>query len=157
MPVNLQAPVADQLNAVKGVRLGTAEAAIRKLNRRDLTLIELAGKKAAARPVCFTQNRFCAAPVQVCKSHLSLTAPRALVINTGIANAGTGELGVVSNAQATCRAVGELLGVAREAVLPFSTGVILEHLPMDRLVAGLPAAKAALKDDGWFDASATPS
>ncbi|MDB5814740.1 MAG: bifunctional ornithine acetyltransferase/N-acetylglutamate synthase [Rhodocyclales bacterium] len=149
MPVNLQAPIADQLKAVKGVRLGTAEAGIRKLNRRDITLIELAeGSRAAG---VFTQNRFCAAPVQVCKSHLSLTSPRALVINTGIANAGTGEQGV-SNALATCRAVGELLGVAREAVLPFSTGVILEHLPMDRLVAGLPAAQAALKDDGWFDA-----
>jgi glutamate N-acetyltransferase/amino-acid N-acetyltransferase len=149
MPVNLQAPVADQLKAVKGVRLGTAEAGIRKLNRRDITLIELAeGSRAAG---VFTQNRFCAAPVQVCKTHLSLTSPRALVINTGIANAGTGEQGV-SNALATCRAVGELLGVAREAVLPFSTGVILEHLPMDRLVAGLPATQAALKDDGWFDA-----
>jgi len=149
MPVNLQPPVANQLQAVKGVRLGTAEAAIRKLNRRDLTLIELAeGSRAAG---VFTQNRFCAAPVQVCKSHLALTAPRALVINTGVANAGTGEQGV-ANAKATCRAVAKELGIAAEAVLPFSTGVILEHLPVDKLVAGLPAAKAALKGDGWYEA-----
>jgi glutamate N-acetyltransferase/amino-acid N-acetyltransferase len=149
MPVNLAPPLADQLKAVKGVRLGTAEAGIRKLNRRDLTLIELAeGSRAAG---VFTQNRFCAAPVQVCKSHLAVAAPRALVINTGIANAGTGEKGV-ANALASCKAVGELLGVAPEAVLPFSTGVILEHLTMDKLVAGLPAAKTALKNDGWYDA-----
>ena len=149
MPVNLQPPVADQLLAVKGVRLGTAEAAIRKLNRRDLTLVELAeGSRAAG---VFTQNRFCAAPVQVCKSHLETTAPRALVINTGVANAGTGEHGV-ANARATCRAVAKELGVPAESVLPFSTGVILEHLPVDKLIAGLPAAKAALKADGWYEA-----
>jgi len=149
MPVNLQPPVADQLLTVKGVRLGTAEAAIRKLNRRDLTLIELAeGSRAAG---VFTQNRFCAAPVQVCKSHLATTSPRALVINTGVANAGTGEQGV-ANARASCRAVAKELGVAAEAVLPFSTGVILEHLPVDKLIAGLPAAKAALKSDGWYEA-----
>ncbi|MEC5386070.1 bifunctional glutamate N-acetyltransferase/amino-acid acetyltransferase ArgJ [Uliginosibacterium sp. H3] len=149
MPVNLQPPIADQLLAVEGVRLGTAEAAIRKLNRRDLTLIELAeGSRAAG---VFTQNRFCAAPVQVCKSHLATTSPRALVINTGVANAGTGEQGV-ANAKASCRAVAKELGIAAEAVLPFSTGVILEHLPVDKLVAGLPAAKAALKADGWYEA-----
>lgn len=149
MPVNLHPPLADKLLPVKGLRLGTAEAGIRKLNRRDLTLIELApGSRAAG---VFTQNRFCAAPVQVCKTHLAAAATRALVINTGIANAGTGELGV-ANAQATCKAVGDLLGVAPEAVLPFSTGVILEHLPMERLLAGLPAAKAALQAEGWYHA-----
>ncbi|MDQ8023106.1 MAG: bifunctional glutamate N-acetyltransferase/amino-acid acetyltransferase ArgJ [Moraxellaceae bacterium] len=149
MPVNLPLPVADQLLPVAGVRLGVTEAGIRKANRRDLTLIELAAGSAVAG--VFTLNRFCAAPVQVCKTHLASGDIRALVVNTGIANAGTGELGL-SNARATCAAVAEQLGVKAEQVLPFSTGVILEHLPMDRLVAGLPAAKAALKADGWYDA-----
>ncbi|GAA5171168.1 bifunctional glutamate N-acetyltransferase/amino-acid acetyltransferase ArgJ [Viridibacterium curvum] len=149
MPVNLPLPVATELLPVKGVRLGTAEAGIRKANRRDLTLVELApGSRAAG---VFTQNRFCAAPVQVCKAHLETAETRALVINTGIANAGTGEQGV-ANARASCRAVAQALGVPAEAVLPFSTGVILEHLPVDRLSAGVPAAQAALKADGWFEA-----
>jgi glutamate N-acetyltransferase / amino-acid N-acetyltransferase len=149
MPVNLLPPLADQLLPVPGVRLGVAEAGIRKANRRDLTLIALAeGSRAAG---VFTQNRFCAAPVQVCKTHLVATATRALVINTGIANAGTGEQGV-ANALASCRAVADALGIAAEAVLPFSTGVILEHLPVERLVAGLPAAQANLRAEGWFDA-----
>jgi glutamate N-acetyltransferase/amino-acid N-acetyltransferase len=149
MPVNLPLPVADQLLPVRGVRLGTAEAAIRKLGRRDLTLIELApGSRAAG---VFTQNRFCAAPVTVCKAHLEQGGIRALVINTGIANAGTGELGI-ANARASCEAVAGALGIAADEVLPFSTGVILEHLPVAKLVAELPAAKAALKADGWFEA-----
>ncbi len=149
MPVNLPLPVADQLLPVAGVRLGTAEAAIRKLNRRDLTLIELApGSRVAG---VFTQNRFCAAPVTVCKEHLAASAIRALVINTGIANAGTGELGI-ANARASCDAVAAALGVSTKEVLPFSTGVILEHLTVDKLVAGLPAARAALKADGWYEA-----
>lgn len=149
MPVNLPLPLADQLLPVAGLRLGTAEASIRKLNRRDLTLIELApGSRVAG---VFTQNRFCAAPVTVCKEHLAAGPIRALVINTGIANAGTGELGI-ANARASCEAVASALGVAATEVLPFSTGVILEHLPVDRLQAGLPAARAALRADGWFDA-----
>ncbi|MDP5238228.1 bifunctional glutamate N-acetyltransferase/amino-acid acetyltransferase ArgJ [Uliginosibacterium sp. 31-16] len=149
MPVNLPLPLADQLLPVAGVRLGTAEAAIRKLNRRDLTLIELApGSRVAG---VFTQNRFCAAPVTVCKEHLAASPIRALVINTGIANAGTGQLGI-ANARASCDAVAAALGVSASEVLPFSTGVILEHLTVDKLVAGLPAAKAALKSDGWYEA-----
>lgn len=149
MPVNLPLPLADQLLPVAGVRLGTAEAAIRKLGRRDLSLIELApGSRVAG---VFTQNRFCAAPVTVCKEHLSAGAIRALVINTGIANAGTGELGI-ANARASCDAVAAALGVSAREVLPFSTGVILEHLTVDKLIAGLPAAKAALKSDGWYEA-----
>ncbi len=149
MPVNLPLPVADQLLPVAGVRLGTAEAAIRKLNRRDLTLIELVpGSRVAG---VFTQNRFCAAPVTVCKEHLAAGPIRALVINTGIANAGTGELGI-ANARASCDAVAAALGVSTKEVLPFSTGVILEHLTVDKLVAGLPAARAALKADGWYEA-----
>lgn len=150
MPVNLPLPVADQLLPVAGVRLGTAEAGIRKQDRRDLTLIELApGSRVAG---VFTQNAYCAAPVRVCRQHLARSGGmRALVINTGIANAGTGAQGV-ENALASCRAVAGLLGVPVEAVLPFSTGVILEHLPVERLAAALPAAKGGLKADGWFDA-----
>ncbi|NMG28849.1 bifunctional glutamate N-acetyltransferase/amino-acid acetyltransferase ArgJ [Aromatoleum evansii] len=150
MPVNLSTPVAAELRPVAGVRLGVAEAAIRKQNRRDLTLIEVApGSRVAG---VFTLNRFCAAPVQVCKDHLPGGDMRALVINTGVANAGTGEEGL-ANARATCAAVAGLLGIAAEQVLPFSTGVILEPLPVDRLVAGLPAAQADLRADGWFDAA----
>lgn len=150
MPVLLSPPEAAALLPVPGVRLGVAEAGIRKANRKDLTLIELApGARVAG---VFTQNRFCAAPVQVCKAHLPAGGIRALVINTGVANAGTGEPGLAA-ARATCEAVAAQLGLDAAQVLPFSTGVILEPLPVDRLVAGLPAAKAALKADGWFDAA----
>jgi len=150
MPVRLNPPVASELLPVAGVRLGVAEAGIRKAGRRDLTLIELAEGSCAAG--VFTQNRFCAAPVTVCKEHLASSDIRALVINTGCANAGTGELGL-ANARESCEAVAGLFGVKPAQVLPFSTGVILEHLPMDRLKAGLPAAKANLRADGWFDAA----
>ena len=151
MPVNYATPAADQLFPVAGVRLGVAEAEIRKKNRRDLTLVALdAGCSVAG---VFTQNRFCAAPVQICRKHLAAgTEIRALVVNTGIANAGTGEPGRQA-AQATCEAVGELLGVGAEQVLPFSTGVILELLPVDRIKAGLPAVFADLKADNWHAAA----
>ena len=152
MPVNYATPAADALFPVAGVRLGSAEAGIRKVNRLDLTLIVL-------EPGCtvagvFTQNRFCAAPVQVCRQHLAAAVElRALVINTGVANAGTGVAGMEA-AQATCAAVADRLGLdeARQ-VLPFSTGVILEPLPVDRLIAGLPACVAALGDDHWHTAA----
>ncbi|MCL2656190.1 MAG: bifunctional glutamate N-acetyltransferase/amino-acid acetyltransferase ArgJ [Betaproteobacteria bacterium] len=150
MPVRLNPPSASELFPVAGVRLGVAEAGIRKASRRDLTLIELCqGSRVAG---VFTQNRFCAAPVTVCKEHLPSGAIRALVINTGNANAGTGEVGL-TNARATCEAVASLCGITAAQVLPFSTGVILEHLPVDRLTAGLPAAKADLRADGWLDAA----
>ena len=150
MPVNYATPAPSELFPVAGVRLGVAEAGIRKLNRRDLTLIELAeGSRVAG---VFTLNRFCAAPVQVCRAHLPQGKVRALVINTGVANAGTGEPGL-ANALATCAAVGKLMGIPAEAVLPFSTGVILEPLPVDRLIAGLPAAHANLAADGWHAAA----
>lgn len=150
MPVRLSPPVASNLFPVAGVRLGCAEAGIRKVDRRDLTLIELApGSRVAG---VFTRNRFCAAPVQICKQHLLSGGIRALVINTGIANAGTGEQGL-ANARATCNAVGQQLGIDAHAVLPFSTGVILEHLPVERLIAGLPAAKADLRESAWFEAA----
>jgi glutamate N-acetyltransferase/amino-acid N-acetyltransferase len=151
MPVNYLTPAADQLLPVAGVRLGTAEAEIRKKSRRDLTLLALdAGCTVAG---VFTQNRFCAAPVQLCRKHLAGGREiRALIINTGIANAGTGEPGR-QTAQATCEAVGAALGIATEQVLPFSTGVILEPLPVDRIKAGLPAAQADLKADHWHAAA----
>lgn len=151
MPVNYATPAADQLLPVAGVRLGVAEAEIRKKNRRDLTLVALDGGCTVAG--VFTQNRFCAAPVQLCRNHLATGKEiRALVINTGIANAGTGEPGR-RTAQASCEAVAALLGIAADQVLPFSTGVILEPLPVDRLKAGLPAAKADLKADNWHAAA----
>lgn len=151
MPVNYATPAADQLFPVAGVRLGVAEAEIRKKNRRDLTLVALdAGCTVAG---VFTQNRFCAAPVQICRKHLAAgNEIRALVVNTGIANAGTGEPGRQA-AQETCEAVGELLGISAGQVLPFSTGVILELLPVERIKAGLPAVFADLKADNWHAAA----
>ncbi len=149
MPVHLSTPDPSNLLPVPGVRLGVAQAGIRKADRRDLTVIELAeGSHVAG---VFTSNRFCAAPVQVCREHLAGGGIRALVINTGIANAGTGELGL-ANAHATCDSLAALMGCLPGQVLPFSTGVILEHLPMDRLTAGLPQAVASLAPAGWFDA-----
>ncbi|GAB1459937.1 bifunctional glutamate N-acetyltransferase/amino-acid acetyltransferase ArgJ [Thauera sp.] len=135
---------------MKGVRLGVTEAGIRKANRRDLTVIALSeGSRVAG---VFTQNRFCAAPVQVCRQHLAGGAIRALLINTGVANAGTGEPGLAA-ANACCAALAREMGLEAGQVLPFSTGVILEPLPVDRLVAGLPGAVANLRADGWFDAA----
>ena len=151
MPVNYATPAPEALFPVAGVRLGVAEAGIRKVNRRDLTLIALdAGSTVAG---VFTQNRFCAAPVQVCRRHLALPSGiRALIINTGIANAGTGAPGLAV-AERTCAAVAAQLGIADAQVLPFSTGVILEPLPVERLEAGLPACIADLKADHWHAAA----
>ncbi|MBW7901659.1 MAG: bifunctional glutamate N-acetyltransferase/amino-acid acetyltransferase ArgJ [Rhodocyclaceae bacterium] len=151
MPVNYATPAPTALFPVAGVRLGVAEAGIRKQNRRDLTLLALdAGATVAG---VFTENRFCAAPVQVCRRHLAQGSEiRALVINTGIANAGTGEPGLRA-AEATCAAVAQALGVGDAQVLPFSTGVILEALPVERLVAGLPKAAADLAADHWHAAA----
>ena len=151
MTVNYTTPAAEQLHPVAGVRLGMAEAGIRKADRQDLTLIALdTGCRVSG---AFTQNRFCAAPVHLCRKHLSGSEEiRALVINTGIANAGTGEQGM-QTARATCEAVARLLNVNASQVLPFSTGVILEPLPVERLVAGLPRCQAELADDHWFEAA----
>jgi glutamate N-acetyltransferase/amino-acid N-acetyltransferase len=150
MPVNYTTPAAAQLFPVAGVRLGVAEAGIRKADRRDLTLIELApGSRVAG---VFTKNRFCAAPVHVCRAHLKQEGIRALVINTGIANAGTGEPGMEA-ARLSCAAVAMLMDISANQVLPFSTGVILEPLPVERLRGGLPAALSALTADGWHDAA----
>jgi glutamate N-acetyltransferase/amino-acid N-acetyltransferase len=151
MPVNLTAPDPASLHPVAGFELGWAEAGIRKPNRKDLLLVRIAPGSAVAG--VFTQNRFCAAPVQVCRAHLDIgRGVRALVINTGCANAGTGEPGLAA-ARATCDAVAQLLGCEPVQVLPFSTGVIMELLPVDRLVAGLPQAQARLAGNHWPQAA----
>jgi glutamate N-acetyltransferase/amino-acid N-acetyltransferase len=151
MPVNLSAPVAAQLLPVAGVSLGIAEAGIKRANRKDLLVIKLDDGAAVAG--VFTTNRFCAAPVTVAKQHLAANKGiRALVVNTGNANAGTGEQGM-SAAHNTCAELAKLLGCASEQVLPYSTGVIMEPLPVDKIVAGMPQAIANLKADNWFDAS----
>jgi glutamate N-acetyltransferase / amino-acid N-acetyltransferase len=151
MPVNLSAPIASSLLPVKGIALGWAEAYIRKANRKDLLVIQLAeGSHVAG---VFTQNRFCAAPVAVCKKHLAVSnSIRAMVVNTGNANAGTGESGL-EHANQSCDVLAQLLDLRREQVLPFSTGVILEPLPVDKIIANLPAAVANLKADNWFNAA----
>lgn len=151
MAVNLPLPIANQLKPVKGLQLGYAEAGIKKPGRKDVLLMTLA--PTATVVGVFTTNRFCAAPVQLAKQHLaSGKGIRALVINTGNANAGTGESGL-ANANDTCEAVAKLLGCEATQVLPFSTGVILEPLPVDRLIAGLPSAQANLKEDNWYNAA----
>ncbi len=155
MAVNSPVPLASNLKAVAGIELGYAEANIRKENRKDLLVMKLAQTSTVAG--VFTKNRFCAAPVQVCQSHLDDVGKtglpiRALVINTGNANAGTGDAGLIA-ANATCLALSEMLECAPSQVLPFSTGVILEQLPVDRVVAGMPMAIANLKEDNWFGAA----
>ena len=151
MPVNLVAPHPADLHAVSGVDIGTAMAGIRKASRRDLVVFKLA--EGASVAGVFTLNRFCAAPVQVCREHLAAGGGiRALVINTGNANAGTGDDGL-ARARQTCGAVAKLLGVAAAQVLPFSTGVIMETLPVDRIVAGLPAALADAAPAHWLAAA----
>ncbi len=142
MAVHLLPPDPTRLAAIAGVRLATVEARIRKPGRKDLTLFELAEGSVAAG--VFTRNRFCAAPVQLCREHLGAERElRALVINTGCANAGTGAQGLQA-ARRSCARAAALLGVRASQVLPFSTGVILEHLPIERLEAGLDQAAAAL-------------
>ena len=152
MAVNSPKPVAADLKAVAGIEIGVAEAGIKKPNRKDLLVLKLAPTATVAG--VFTLNRFCAAPVQISKANLAAVtagaAPiRALLVNTGNANAGTGESGL-ADAQASCAALAELLGCTPQQILPFSTGVILEPLPVQRLVAGLPQAVAALTSDNWF-------
>jgi glutamate N-acetyltransferase / amino-acid N-acetyltransferase len=151
MPVNLTAPLAADLHPVPGLRIGTTMAGVRKANKRDLVVVAL--DEGAAVAGVFTQNRFCAAPVQVCREHLARgLGTRAIVVNTGNANAGTGAHGL-ARARSTCDALAAQLGVKPQQVLPFSTGVIMETLPVDRIVAGLPAAVADLAPDHWFDAA----
>ncbi len=150
MPVNLPLPQAHDLHPVPGVRIGVAEAGVRKAGRKDLTVFLLdAGASVAG---VFTQNRYCAAPVQVCREHLAAGQDiRALVINTGNANAGTGADGL-ARTRATCTALAGALGVAEAQILPFSTGVIMEPLPVERITAALPAALANAQADHWLAA-----
>ena len=154
MPVNLSAPDPSSLHAVRGVRIGVAMAGVRKANRRDLVLFALAEGSSVVG--VFTSNRFCAAPVQLCREHLAAgSAIRAMLINTGNANAGTGADGL-ARARRTCASVAALMGLQAAQVLPFSTGVIMETLPVDRIEAALPALAAALAPaDGaaWADAA----
>jgi len=151
MPVNFKNTPTEELHAVAGVRIGSTMAAIRKAGRRDLVVFALdEGAQVAG---VFTRNRFFAAPVQVCREHLARAAAiRALVVNTGNANAGTGEPGLAA-ARRSCEALAGLAGCRSDQVLPFSTGVIMEPLPVQRIVAGLPQAWADLAPQHWGDAA----
>jgi len=152
MAVNLPLPVASELKPVAGIRLGHAQAGIRKSGRKDVLVIALQADTTVAG--VFTKNSFCAAPVQICREHLATHQEgiAALVVNTGNANAGTGEPGY-RNAQTTCSELAKLLSVNAQQILPFSTGVILEPLPIDKLVAALPQAIANLQEDNWYNAA----
>ena len=151
MAVKLEPPRAEDLLTISGVRLGTARAGIRKPNRKDLLVVAIdEGARVAG---VFTRNRFSAAPVFVCREHLAAKEHvRAIVVNTGVANAGTGEEGV-ANARATCSAVAHALGVEPVQVLPLSTGVIMEPLPVERVEAGIPACIEDLAADHWASAA----
>ena len=151
MAVHLTVARPDDLHAVSGLQIGVTEAGVRKANRKDLTVITL--DEGACVGAVFTQNRFCAAPVQLCKQHLAAGAGiRALVINTGVANAGTGQDGL-NHAFAVCSALANELGVKPQHILPFSTGVIMEPLPVQRIVDGLPKALSARAENHWSLAS----
>jgi glutamate N-acetyltransferase/amino-acid N-acetyltransferase len=151
MPVNLKPLTIDSISPIKGILLGTAKANIKKPNRKDLLLVTIAeGSRVSG---VFTQNAFCAAPVLLCKEHLkNESGIRALIINTGCANAGTGEEGILK-AKETCQSVSELLSINSRQVLPFSTGVILESLPIDKIKNGLPDTVKNLDPAHWFDAA----
>ena len=151
MAVHLSVPDPAGLFPVSGLKIGVAQAGIRKANRNDLSIVLLdAGASVAG---VFTQNRYCAAPVQICRAHLSLgKGIRAMLINTGNANAGTGEDGLV-RARATCLALAGKLNIESEQILPFSTGVIMEPLPADRIEAGIPAALLDAKENNWARAA----
>jgi glutamate N-acetyltransferase / amino-acid N-acetyltransferase len=151
MPVNLAAPQSADLHPVPGLRIGVAEAGVRKANRKDLSVVLLEANASVGG--VFTNNRFCAAPVQMCREHLAKgLGIRAMLINTGNANAGTGEDGL-ARARQTCVALAKHLSIAPEQILPFSTGVIMEPLPADRIQAGLPAALSDAKENNWARAA----
>jgi glutamate N-acetyltransferase/amino-acid N-acetyltransferase len=151
MPVKLEPPRAEDLLTISGVRLGIAQAGVRKPGRKDLLVIAIdEGSRVAG---VFTRNRFCAAPVLVCREHLSgKQQTRAIVVNTGVANAGTGEEGL-ANARATCSAVAQALAIDANQVLPLSTGVIMERLPVERIEPAIPACIEDLAADHWGSAA----
>ena len=151
MAVNLRAPDPKALFAVAGIELGWAEAGIRKPDRKDVLVVRIAD--GASVGAVFTQNCFAAAPVLVCREHLAGSQGiRALLVNTGNANAGTGEMGIKA-ARASCEALAQLIGCDARQVLPFSTGVIMEQLPIERVIAGLPLAIDQLRQDHWLQAA----
>lgn len=151
MAVNFPSITANQLKPVAGIKLGYTQAGIRKADRKDMLVITV--PEGASVSGVFTKNAFCAAPVHVCKRHLALNhGIRALVINTGCANAGTGVQGM-NDAQKTCAELAQRLDFKDSQILPFSTGVILENLPMDRLIAGLNPAIKNLTEDNWLNAA----
>ncbi|MES2161950.1 MAG: bifunctional glutamate N-acetyltransferase/amino-acid acetyltransferase ArgJ [Pseudomonadota bacterium] len=155
MAVNSPLPVASALKPVAGIEIGFAEAGIKKPNRKDVLVMKVASTATVSG--VFTLNRFCAAPVQIAKAHLAAAKESgkpiaALLINTGNANAGTGELGLAL-ANETCAALAAQLGCEASQILPFSTGVILEPLPAAKVIAGLPQAVAGLKADNWYNAA----
>ena len=151
MPVNYTPPTPESLLAVPGISLGAAAGRIKNWDRNDVLLVVCDPGTVAAG--VFTKNRFCAAPVIVCRRHLASSGQlRALVVNAGNANAGTGERGI-ADAETTAAAVASMLACPMQQVLPFSTGVIMEPLPVDRLVAALPTAREAAREDRWFDAA----
>ena len=150
MAVNLSAPIAAELKPVKGVRLATTSAGIKKPGRQDVVLIELAsGSHTAA---VYTRNAFCAAPVLLAREHQQQSSTRYLLINSGNANAGTGDAGMAA-AKACCQAVAQLAECDTRAVLPFSTGVIGQPLPVDKITNALPEAFTKLAADNWFAAA----
>ena len=151
MAVNLPLPNKDELKPIAGLKLGIAEAGIKRANRKDILVIRLVPGSSVSG--VFTQNRFCAAPVQLCRAHLLERNPiEALIINTGNANAGTGEEGL-RRAQQTCDALASALDISPEQILPFSTGVILEPLPVEKIIIAIPKAISALKEDDWYSAA----
>ncbi|NBX53689.1 MAG: bifunctional glutamate N-acetyltransferase/amino-acid acetyltransferase ArgJ [Betaproteobacteria bacterium] len=151
MAVNLSPPQASDLHAIAGLRIGVVEAGVRKAYRKDLTLFLLEPGSLVAG--VFTQNRFCAAPVQLCRAHLAAgKGIRALVINTGVANAGTGAEGL-KRAQSVCTTLAQHLHIDAQQILPFSTGVIMEPLPHERIEAGLPTALANANEMNWWHAA----
>ena len=151
MAVNLPLPNKDKLKPISGLKLGIAEAGIKRANRKDILVIRLVPGSSVSG--VFTQNRFCAAPVQLCRAHLLERNPiEALIINTGNANAGTGDEGL-RRAQQTCDALASALDISPEQILPFSTGVILEPLPVEKIITAIPKAISALKEDDWYSAA----
>jgi glutamate N-acetyltransferase / amino-acid N-acetyltransferase len=151
MAVNLPLPNKDELKPIAGLKLGIAEAGIKRANRKDILVIRLVPGSSVSG--VFTQNRFCAAPVQLCRAHLLERNPiEALIINTGNANAGTSEEGL-RRAQQTCDALANALDISPEQILPFSTGVILEPLPVEKIIIAIPKAISALKEDDWYSAA----